>query len=78
MGVTWYSELYTGKRFREDLAATAAQISQGTYTGSAFVITIAVNGKDQLVNCDGLASSVLHPVRNFQFVLPFFRHAEPG
>ncbi len=48
MGVTWYSELYTGKRFLEDLAATAAQISQGTYTGSAFVITIAVNGKDQL------------------------------
>ena len=36
------------------------------------------NGKDQLVNCDRLASSVLHPVRNFQLVLPFFPQAEPG
>lgn len=48
MGLTWYSELYKGRKFHEDPAVIADQITQGTYTGSSYVIMISVNGKDQL------------------------------
>ena len=48
MGLTWYSELYKGRKFHEDPALIASQISQGTYTGSSYVIMLSINGKDQL------------------------------